>query len=84
MGAVGIILLFVFVFGGFILSGGGNAFGVFHHPGEYVVIIGAALAALITSNPPKYLGSIFKYGLKALTIKDVSKAQFMEGLETHV
>jgi chemotaxis protein MotA len=81
MGIVGLPLLFIFVFGGFILSGGGNAFGVFAHPGEYVVIIGAALSALITSNPPKKIGSIFKYGIKALTVKDVSRAEYMEGLK---
>jgi chemotaxis protein MotA len=81
MGIVGLPLLFVCVFGGFILSGGGNAFGVFAHPGEYVVIIGAAIAALITSNPPSKISAIFKYGLKTITIKDVSKAQYLEGLK---
>ncbi|NCN26293.1 flagellar motor stator protein MotA [bacterium] len=81
MGAIGLILLFVFVFGGFVLGGGGNAFGVFAHPGEYVVIIGAALAALIISTPMKYIGGVFKYAIKALTIKDIGKAAYLEGLK---
>ncbi len=81
MGAVGVIILFVTVFGGFLMGGGGNSIAVFLHPGEYVVIIGASLAALIIATPPKYLKMIFTYGLKALTMKDVGKEELVEGLQ---
>ncbi len=56
-------------------------FGVFLHPGEYVVIIGAALAAIIIATPTKYLKAIFTYGVKALFIKDPGKKEFMEALQ---
>ncbi len=81
MGAIGFILLFVFVFGGFLIGGGGVALGVFVHPGEYIVIIGAAIAALIIATPVKYIKKIITMGLKSFTIKDVGKADFIEGLQ---
>src|SRR5687768_1175251 len=81
MGFLGLLLLFGTVFGGFFLAGGGAAIGAFLHPGEYIVIIGAALAALVVSTPTKYLKDIFKYGIKTLSIKDVSKGEFLEGLQ---
>jgi len=56
-------------------------FGVFFHPGEYVIILGAALAALIISTPMKHIKQIFGYSLKSLSIKDMGKAEFMEGLQ---
>jgi chemotaxis protein MotA len=80
MGFVGLLVLFACTFGGFILAGGAPMFGVFLHPGEYIVIIGGILAAMIVGTPPKYLSSVFKYGIKALTMKDVAKADFIEGL----
>lgn len=56
-------------------------FGVFMHPGEYIVIFGAALAAIVISMPTKYLGMVFKMGIKALAIKDMGKTEFTEGLQ---
>ena len=73
-------MLFGCVFGGFIMSGGGASFGVFLHPGEYVVIVGAAISGMVVSTPSKYLKDIFTYGVKALVIKDVGKAEMIEGL----
>lgn len=83
MGFVGIIVLFGCVFTGFMLSAHWNFgfFGVFAHLGEYVVIIGAALAAMIIATPTKYLSMVFKMGLKALAIKDMGKAEYTEGLQ---
>ncbi len=76
-------MLFGCVFTGFMMAAHWNFgfFGVFMHPGEYIVIIGAALAALIISTPTKYLKTIFGMGVKALAMKDVGKAEFMEGLQ---
>lgn len=81
MGFVGILMLFGTVFGGFFMSGGASAMGVFFHAGEYVTIIGAAISAIIVSTPMKYVKDIFVYGIKALSIKDMGKAEFMEGLQ---
>jgi chemotaxis protein MotA len=79
MGIIGFPLLFLTVFGGYIIGGG--TFGVFLHPGEYIIIIGAAVAALISSTPPKYIGKIVSYSLKSLTIKDLKKADYVEALQ---
>lgn len=78
MGFVGLLVLFGTVFGGFIMGGGASSFGVFLHPGEYVVIIGASVAALIIATPMKYVKQIFAYGLKSLSMKDVGKAEMIE------
>jgi chemotaxis protein MotA len=82
MGFVGLLMLFGCVFGGFMMAAQWNFafFGVFLHPGEYVVIIGAAVAALIISTPMKYVKSIFAMGIKALSVKDVGKSDYLEGL----
>lgn len=63
------------------MGGGGAFFGIFLHPGEYVVIIGASIAAIVISTPPKYLKDVFVYCLKALTMKDMAKGDYMEGLQ---
>jgi chemotaxis protein MotA len=83
MGFLGLLLLFGSVFGGFMMAAHWDwgFFGVFLHPGEYLVIIGAALAALIVATPPKYLKSIFKMGAKALFMKDPGKKEYMEALQ---
>ena len=81
MGFVGLIILFATTFGGFVMGGGAKFFGVFLHPGEYVTIMGASLAALVIATPPKYLKSIIGYGLKSLSIKDKGKVEFLEGLQ---
>src|SRR4051812_34201969 len=81
MGFVGLLILFGTVFGGFFMSGGAASVGVFFHAGEYVVIIGASVAALVIATPGKYLKNVFAYGIKALTMKDVGKAEMVEGLQ---
>jgi chemotaxis protein MotA len=62
------------------MGGGASSIGVFLHPGEYVTIIGASFAALWIATPTKYLKMIFQYSLKALSMKDVGKAEMLEGL----
>lgn len=81
MGFVGLLLLFGTVFGGFFMGGGASSIGVFFHPGEYVVIIGASIAALVIATPTKYIKSIFQYGIKALSMKDPGRAEYVEGLQ---
>lgn len=54
--------------------------GLFFHPNEYIVIVGASLAAMIIGTPPKYLKQVFAYMFKALTMKDVGKSEYMEAL----
>lgn len=62
------------------MGGGAAMVGVFAHPGEYVVIIGASIAALVIATPAKYTKQIFIYGIKALSIKDAGKAEMVEAL----
>ncbi len=80
MGFVGILILFGTVFGGFFMGGGGPMIGLFFHPNEYVVILGASIAAMVIGTPPKYLKQVFGYMFKSLTIKDVGKGEYMEAL----
>lgn len=81
MGFVGLLLLFGSVFGGFFMAGGASSIGVFLHPGEYVVIIGASIAALVIGTPAKYLALVFKGMIGSLSIKDMGKADYMEALQ---
>src|SRR4051812_12816350 len=81
MGFLGLIMLFGTVFGGFFMSGGASAMGVFFHAGEYVTIVGAAISAIVISTPNKYIKGIVVYGIKALSIKDMGKAENLEGLQ---
>lgn len=81
MGFVGVLLLFGTVFGGFFLSGGASSVGVFLHPGEYVTIVGASVAALVIATPPKYLSQIIKGMIGSLSMKDMGKADYLEALQ---
>ncbi len=78
MGFVGLLMLFGCVFGGYVMGGG--TFGVFMHPNEYIIIIGAGIAAMIISVPTKHLKTIFVYGLKSFSIKDPGKGEMVEAL----
>ncbi|HVJ65257.1 MAG TPA: flagellar motor stator protein MotA [Bdellovibrionota bacterium] len=81
MGFVGLLVLFGTVFGGFFMAGGASSIGVFLHPGEYVTIIGASIAALIIATPSKYISQIVKMGIGSLSMKDKSKAEFLQALQ---
>lgn len=80
MGFLGILLLFGAVGGGFLMGGGATSVAAFLHPGEYVTIIGAAVAALVIGTPMKVLKTLVSFAIKALSIKDVGKPELMEGL----
>lgn len=62
---VGILLVLGAVFGGFTMAGG--HIGVLIQPSEFVVIIGAALGAFVTSSPGKMkarVKAVFKAAMK--------------------
>ena len=81
MGFVGLAILFATVFGGFFMGGGAVMLPVFFHPGEYVTIIGAAIAALIIATPGTYIKMIITSGIKSLSIKDPGKPEMSEGMQ---
>jgi chemotaxis protein MotA len=54
---IGLILVAGCVLGGFVLEGGHIV--ALWHPTEFVIIVGAALGAFITSNPPKVCKAAF-------------------------
>jgi len=67
MAAVGLVLLFVFVFGGYIIAGGKMAPIIKAAPIEMFIIGGAAVAAMLISNSSGIikgamggLGKVFK------------------------
>ena len=63
-GAIGIVLIFGFVFGGYLMAGGKMEIILYSAPHELVIILGAALAAFIISNDGA--------GMKA-TLRDMGK-----------
>ena len=64
IGAIGIVLIFVFVFGGYIFAGGKMGIIIESAPHELIIILGAALAAFVISNDMA--------GMKA-TVRDMGK-----------
>ena len=58
---IGSVIVLVCVAGGFLMSGGNLL--LLWHPSEIVVIIGAALGAFVTSNPPKVVKASFANAL---------------------
>lgn len=81
MGFVGIIIVFVMVFGGFIIAGGNMSVIIKSAPIELMIIAGAALGAYIIANPMKIIKAGFKLGLKAMTSKGPSKQDYVELLQ---
>ncbi|PIT99939.1 MAG: flagellar motor stator protein MotA [Bdellovibrionales bacterium CG10_big_fil_rev_8_21_14_0_10_45_34] len=64
MGAVGLIVVLVMVFGGFILHGGNMR--VIMQPTEVMIIFGAALGAAIIQAPMSSLKASVKYSIRAM------------------
>ena len=60
MGFVGIIIVFVTVFGGFMIAGGNMSVIIKAAPIELLIIGGAALGAYIIANPMKVIKAGFK------------------------
>lgn len=81
MGFVGIIVVFVMVFGGFLIAGGNMSVIIKSAPIEMMIIGGAALGAYIIANPMKIIKSGIKLSIKAMTAKGPSKQDYVELLQ---
>lgn len=81
MGFVGIIIVFVAVFGGFLLAGGHMSIIMKAAPLELMIIGGAALGGYIIANPMKVIKAGFKLSLKAMTAKGPKKQDYLELLQ---
>lgn len=81
MGFVGIVVVFVMVFGGFLLAGGHLSIFIKAAPLEMMIIGGAALGAYIIGNPMKVIKAGFKLGLKAMTEKGPQKKDYLDLLQ---
>lgn len=76
MGAVGVIIVIVCVFGGFL--GAGGHLHVIWQPFEVVIIGGAALGGFIIANPMGTIKMAIGKALHALTGKGPSKQDYVE------
>ena len=81
MGFVGIIVVFIGVFGGFILAGGNMSIFLKAAPLELMIIAGAAFGAYIIANPMKVIKAGFRLGLKAMTAKGPQKKDYLDLLQ---
>ncbi len=81
MGFVGIIVVFVMVFGGFLIAGGNMSVIIKAAPIELMIIGGAALGAYIISNPIKVIKAGFKLSLHAMTAKGPQKQDYLDLLQ---
>ncbi len=81
MGFVGIIVVFVMVFGGFVIAGGNMSIIIKAAPIEMMIIAGAALGAYIIANPMKVIKAGIKLSIKAMTAKGPQKKEYLELLQ---
>ncbi len=81
MGFVGIIIVFVMVFGAFLLQGGHLSIILKAAPLEMMIIAGAALGGYIIGNPMKVIKAGFKLSIKAMTAKGPSKKDYLDLLQ---
>ena len=81
MGFVGIIVVFVMVFGGFIIAGGHISVILKAAPIELMIIGGAAVGAYIIANPMKTVKAGLKLMVKGLTSKGPQKQDYIELLQ---
>lgn len=81
MGFVGIIVVFVMVFGGFIIAGGNMTVIIKSAPIEMMIIGGAALGGYIIGNPMKTIKMGIKLSLHAMTAKGPSKQDYTDLLQ---
>lgn len=79
MGFVGIVVVIVCVFGGFL--GAGGHLHVVWQPFEVVIIFGAALGGFLIANPMPVVKAAFGMAIKGLTSSGPSKAQYLELLQ---
>ncbi len=81
MGFVGIIVVFVMVFGGYLMEGGRMPVIFNAVKTEAMIIAGAALGAYIIGNPMKTIKAGFKLAIKSLTAKGPQKKEYVELLQ---
>ncbi len=81
MGFIGIIIVFVGVFGGFILAGGHLSVIMKSAPLELMIIGGAAFGAYIIGNPMKVIKAGIKLSIKAMTAKGPQKKDYLDLLQ---
>lgn len=81
MGYVGIVVVFITVFGGFMLAGGHMSIIMKAAPLEMLIIGGAALGAYIVANPMKVIKAGFKLSFKAMTAKGPTKKEYLDLLQ---
>lgn len=81
MGFVGIIVVFVMVFGGFLIAGGNMSIILKATPLELMIIGGAALGAYIIGNPMKTIKMGISLAIKSLTAKGPQKSDYLELLQ---
>ncbi len=81
MGFVGIIVVFVTVFGGFLLAGGHMAPIIHGTIKEAPIILGAALGGYIVANPMKTIKMGISLSIKAMTSKGPAKQDYVELLQ---
>ena len=79
MGFVGIIIVVVGVFGGFILAGG--HMHVIWQPYEVMIIFGAAIGGMLIGNPIGTVKRAFSMALKGLSSKGPGKKEYVELLQ---
>jgi len=81
MGFVGIIVVFIMVFGGFLIAGGNMSIIIKAAPLELMIIGGAALGAYIIGNPMKTIKMGVSLSIKAMTAKGPQKPDYLELLQ---
>lgn len=81
MGFIGIIIVFVGVFGGYILAGGHMSIFLKAAPLEMMIIAGAAFGGYIIANPMKVIKAGFRLGLRAMTAKGPQKKDYLDLLQ---
>lgn len=79
MGFVGILVVTVCVFGGYMAAGGHMV--VVWQPFEYIIIFGAALGGLIIANPMSVVKTAFGMMIKGLSSKGPGKNEYLELLQ---
>lgn len=78
MGFVGVLIVIVAVFGGFLFMGGKMAVIIKSAPGELLIIGGAAFGALILGNLNKTFKSTIKLAIQSLTQTGPQKVDYVE------
>jgi len=76
MGAIGLIVVFGMVFGGYVLHGG--QMRIMFQPTEYMVIFGGALGAMIISAPVHAMKTMMAMVIKVITGASIKKSDYVE------